>query len=215
MGVWLRSLQSISLEELRSSCSRWWPMTALWLSASHTMNRQVRGLLVAMPGAGGFLHALIQILFIVWLPFCGPSVTDHFTCDLFLLLKRSCMDTHICGLFVAANSGQMCMLISSILITSYVLILCSLGTHSTAEQQKALSTWASHVTAVVLFSVPCMFAYLRPMIIFPIDKVVAVFYTMVTPILNPFIYTLRNSEVKNAMEKLWSQRVTLGNNFCE
>lgn len=180
------------------------------------MNRQVCGLLVAIAWARGFLHTLIQILFIVWLPYCGPSIIDHFICDLFLLLKFSCMDTHIFGLFVAANSGLMCMLIFSIVITFYVLILCSLRTRgNTAEQQRALSTCASHVTAVVLFFVPCTFAYLRPTITFPIDKAVAVFYTMVTPILNPFIYTLRNSEVKNAMKKLWSQRVTLGNNFCE
>uniref|UniRef100_A0A2K6G5V6 Olfactory receptor n=1 Tax=Propithecus coquereli TaxID=379532 RepID=A0A2K6G5V6_PROCO len=164
-----------------------------------TMNRQVCSLLVAMAWAGGFLHALIQILCMVWLPFCGPNVIDHFICDLFPLLKLSCTDTHIFGLFVAANSGLMCMLIFSILITSY---------------WKALSTCASHITVVILFFLPCIFVYLRPMVTFPIDKAVAVFYTMVIPMLNPFIYTLRNTEVKNAMRKLWCQSVILGNNLC-
>ena len=173
------------------------------------MNRQVCAVLVGMAWVGGFVHSFAQILLIFRLPFCGPNVIDHYFCDLLPVLKLACSDTFLIGVLIVANGGTLSVISFGIILASYVVILLHLRTRSSEGRSKALSTCGSHITVVTLFFGPCIFIYLRPSTTLSADKTVAVFYTVITPLLNPVIYSLRNAEVKKAMKKLWIRTMKL------
>ncbi|XP_027715012.1 olfactory receptor 4C11-like [Vombatus ursinus] len=180
------------------------------LHYSIIMNQRVCGILILLAWVVSLLHSIAQIILILSVPFCGPNVIDHYFCDVLPLLRLGCMDTYVPNLLVVSNSGAICSVSFVLLMMSYTIILHSLRNHSAEGKRKALSTCSSHIIVVIIFFGPCIFIYTRPPTTFPLDKLVSVFYTIITPFLNPLIYTLRNAEVKNAMKKLWSTRVTSG-----
>ncbi|XP_060996642.1 olfactory receptor 4A47-like [Dama dama] len=171
------------------------------------MRQRVCIVLLVVSWVGGFLHSIIQLSTVYEFPFCGPNVIDHYMCDMFPLLKLVCTDTYVTDLLVASNGGLICTIVFLLLLVSYGVILHSLKNLSQEGRRKAFQTCGSHITVVVCFFVPCIFINARPAKTFPIDKSVSVFYTVITPMLNPLIYSLRNSELTNAMKKLWKRNI--------
>ncbi|KAM9067893.1 olfactory receptor 4K14-like [Sarcophilus harrisii] len=164
--------------------------------------------LVVISWAIGLVHSISQLIMIVDLPFCGPREIDSFFCDLPLVIELACMDTSVLGLLVNADSGFLATTCFILLLISYTYILLTVRHHSTDGVYKALSTCTAHIMVVVIFFVPCIFIYLCPLNIPSVDKFLAVFYAVFTPLLNPAIYTLRNKEMKEAMKRLRSQSVS-------
>ncbi|KAM7334961.1 hypothetical protein ACRRTK_005438 [Alexandromys fortis] len=183
------------------------------LHYSSIMTQRLCGFLVLVSGAGGFLHSVIQIIFTLQLPLCGTNIIDHYMCDLFPLLKLACTDTHIFVLLVFANSGAICIIIFSLLLVSYGVILFSLRAHSSEGRYKALSTCGSHITVVFLFFVPCILIYARPTSALSFEKNILIFVNVLTPLLNPMVYTFRNKEMMNAIRKMWKTFTVVSDKF--
>ncbi|XP_041534653.1 olfactory receptor 4K3-like [Microtus oregoni] len=166
------------------------------------MDRQKCIWLVVISWIIGFVHGISQLILILELPFCGPRVIDSFFCDIPLVMKLACINTDTLGIMINADSGVLATTCFLLLLISYIYILLTLRLHSKDGSSKALSTCTSHIIVVVLFFGPVIFIYLWPVSITWVDKFLAVFYSVITPLLNPAIYTLRNKDIKNAMKKL-------------
>lgn len=172
------------------------------------MNRQLCFQMVFACWCGGFVHSITQVTLVIQLPFCGPNKLDNFYCDVPQVIKLACTDTYVVEVLMVSNSGLLSLVCFLVLLFSYAVILVTLRTCFRQGQSRALSTCASHLTVVSLIFVPCVFIYLRPFYSFSVDKVFSVFYTVITPMLNPLIYTLRNTDMKTAMKKLRKKHVT-------
>nr|XP_056719341.1 olfactory receptor 1509-like [Euleptes europaea] len=174
--------------------------------ASH-MSLKVCSWLVGALWVGATVHSVVQTVLTVRLPYCGPNVLDSFFCDVPPVIKLACTDSYWTGVLIVSNSGMISLVCFLALLASYIIILVSLRRRTAEGRRKALSTCAAHLLVVLLFLGPCIFIYTRPAGSFSADKVVAVFYTVVTPVLNPVIYTLRNTEVKSSMKKLRGRKI--------
>ncbi|KAM9015763.1 olfactory receptor 8U3-like [Ara ararauna] len=163
--------------------------------------------LVASSYTFAFLIAIICTWCVFGGSFCGPNRIDHFFCDVVPVLKLVCSDTHssemVIFAFVTINvvGASMVILLSYISILHTVLRMCS-----AQSRARAFHTCASHLTAVSIYFGSMFFMYLQPPSSHKsLDKLASVIYTMVTPMLNPFIYSLRNKEVKEALVKCGSR----------
>ncbi|ELK35492.1 Olfactory receptor 4L1 [Myotis davidii] len=161
----------------------------------------------------GFIHTMSQMVLIVNLPFCGPNVVDSIFCDLPLVIKLACIQTYTLELFVIADSGLLSLICFILLLVSYTVILVTVWQRSSGGLSKALSTLSAHVIVVTLFFGPCIFIYAWPFNSFAGNKILSVFYTVITPFLNPIIYTLRNQKMQVAMRKLRFILVSSMQNF--
>ncbi|XP_047630143.1 olfactory receptor 8K3-like [Phacochoerus africanus] len=172
------------------------------------MSQKVCWVLVAIPYLYSTFVSLLITIKMFNLSFCGHNVIRHFYCDTFPLLSLLCSNTHEVELIILISAGF--NLISSLLIVlvSYLFILEAILRMNSAEgRHKAFSTCGSHLTVVTVFYGTLIFMYVQPESShsFDTDKVASIFYTLIIPMLNSLIYSLRNKDVKYALQRMWKR----------
>uniref|UniRef100_A0A8C3HPP6 Olfactory receptor n=1 Tax=Chrysemys picta bellii TaxID=8478 RepID=A0A8C3HPP6_CHRPI len=162
---------------------------------------------------GGFLLSSITTLSISQLTFCGPNDIDHFFCDFIPLVKISCNDPQMMEMLAFALSLILLLVPFLLTLMSYIYIIAIiLRIPSSTGRQKAFSTCSSHLIVVTMYYGTLLIAYMFPTTnsLRDFKKVLSVFYTVLTPLVNPLIYSLRNKEVKEALRKVSRKKSMFG-----
>ncbi|KAM5247314.1 LOW QUALITY PROTEIN: olfactory receptor 6Q1 [Ctenodactylus gundi] len=161
----------------------------------------------------GLLTPILPIYLLSQLTFCGPNVVDHFFCDVAPLLALSCSDVMLKETADFLVSLAVLLVSSAIIVLSYGnIVVTLLHIRSAAERRKAFSACAAHLTVVSLFYSTLFFMYVRTKMASSINfsKVVSLFYSIVTPVLNPLIYSLRDKQVKGALGRAFALQLQKG-----
>ncbi|XP_030047850.1 olfactory receptor 1G1-like [Microcaecilia unicolor] len=156
-----------------------------------------------------FLHSLLHTLLVYRLSFCKSHEIQHYFCDVTPLLQLSCTDTSINELVVFAEGSVLTLFTVFIILISYIRIITTIQKiKSTGGRWKTFSTCSSHFTVVTLFYGTVIFMYFRPSSSYSLtkDRIASVMYNMLSPMLNPFIYSLRNRDVKMALKKVLQRK---------
>uniref|UniRef100_A0A4W2CLW4 Olfactory receptor n=1 Tax=Bos indicus x Bos taurus TaxID=30522 RepID=A0A4W2CLW4_BOBOX len=173
------------------------------------MTHRVCAQLATGSWASGAFVSLVDTTFMLCLPYRGNNIINHFFCEPPALLKLASADTYRTEMAIFAMGVAILLAPVSLILVSYWNIISTVIQMQSGEGRlKAFSTCGSHLTVVVLFYGSAIFAYMRPdsKIMNERDKVISVFYSAVTPMLNPIIYSLRNKDVKGALRRVTKGR---------
>ncbi|XP_069421993.1 olfactory receptor 10G9-like [Ovis canadensis] len=166
------------------------------------MSGRTCAILATTTWLSGSVHSAAQTTLTFRLPFCGPNQIQHYICDAPAILKLACADTSTVEMVIFVSIGVVASGCFLLIVLSYMSIVHSILKIRMPEGRwRAFQTCTSHCTVVLCFFGPGVFIYLRPGSKEVVDRIVAVFYTVMTPLLNPMIYTLWNKEVKKALLK--------------
>ncbi|XP_016851318.1 olfactory receptor 11L1 [Anolis carolinensis] len=182
------------------------------LHYSVTMNTQFCTHLSIGSWVSGLLTGLLPPLLISRLSFCSSNQINHFFCDIPPLLKLSCSDTSVTEISIFVLSVLVLFTCFMLTLASYTFIILTIvKIPSASGKKKTFSTCGSHLVVVVIYYGTMMSMYIRPSasLSSELNKVVSVFYTVVTPLLNPIIYSLRNNDFKEALQKLVKRKCIL------
>ncbi|XP_068920774.1 olfactory receptor 13C9-like [Petaurus breviceps papuanus] len=179
------------------------------------MSKVVYVQMAAYSWASGGANSLVQTTLVVQLPFCRNNVVNHFSCEILAVMKLACADISGNELIMLAATTVFTLTPLLLIVVSYTLIISSiLKIHSAEGRSKAFSTCSAHLTVVIIFYGTILFMYMKPKSkeslnsdkLQAMDKLISMFYGVMTPMMNPLIYSLRNKDVKEAVKHLLGRK---------